>query len=81
MDLGHQVFVDPDCRAKFKEEIERIGEVREAEYQVYRKDRSKIWISVNARAVRDEHGPIQYYEGFIQEVTDRKRKKAWFSIV
>jgi len=76
MDLGHQVFVDPNCRAEFKREMEKLGVIRGAEYQVYRKDGSKIWISVNARAVRDEHGAIQYYEGFIQEVTDRKRKKA-----
>ena len=76
MDLGHQVFVDPNCRDEFKREIEKTGVIRGAEYQVYRKDSSKIWISENARAVRDEHGAIQYYEGFIQEVTDRKRKKA-----
>jgi len=43
---------------------------------VYRKDSSKIWISVNARTVRDERGAIQYYEGFIQEITEPKRKNA-----
>ncbi len=76
MDLGHQVFVDHNCRDEFKREMEKLGVIRGAEYQVYRKDSSKIWVSVNARAVRDEHGAIQYYEGFIQEVMDRKRKKA-----
>jgi len=75
MDLGHQVFVDPNCRDDFKGEIEKTGEIRGAEYQVYRKNGSKIWISVNARAVRDEHGAVQYYEGFIQEIPDREKKK------
>jgi PAS domain S-box-containing protein len=76
MDLGHQVFVDPTCRDEFKREMEKWGVVRGAEYQVYRKDSSKIWISVNARTVRDERGAIQYYEGFIQEITEPKRKNA-----
>ena len=49
------------------------GVVRGQEYQVYRKDGSTFWVAVNARAVRDETGAISYYEGFIQDITERKQ--------
>ena len=73
MDLGHQVFVDPDRRKEFTVEMEKAGAVRDAEYQVYRKDGSKFGVSVNARAVRDEAGAVLYYEGFIQDLSARER--------
>ena len=34
-----------------------------------------FWVAVNARAVRDETGAISYYEGFIQDITERKTGK------
>jgi len=73
MDLGHQVFVDPQQRDEFKGEMEKTGVIRGREYQVYRQDGSKFWIAVDARAVRDETGAISYYEGFIQDITERKQ--------
>jgi PAS domain S-box-containing protein len=76
MDLGQQIFVRPRQRADFKRKLEEDGVVRGQEYQVYRKDRSTFWVSVNSRAVRDEEGTISYYEGFIQDITHRKQDKA-----
>jgi PAS domain S-box-containing protein len=72
-DISQQIYVDPTNRDNFKLQIEEQGAVRGFEYQAFRKDRSKIWISVNARAVRNENGEIQYYEGTAQDITDRKR--------
>ncbi|MEO8434830.1 MAG: PAS domain S-box protein [Pyrinomonadaceae bacterium] len=43
------------------------------EQQVPRKDGSEIWISLNARAVKDAQGEDWYYEGTVQDITDRKR--------
>jgi PAS domain S-box-containing protein len=78
-DLDHQIFVDPEQRREFRGEMEKAGIVRGREYQVYRKDGSKFWIAVDARAVRDETGAISYYEGFIQDITDRKeRQSVWW---
>jgi PAS domain S-box-containing protein len=75
MDLGHQIFVEPQQRVEFRRKLEEYGVVRGQEYQVYRKDRSTFWVSVNARAVRDEGGAISYYEGFVQDIRDRKQDK------
>lgn len=72
-DIGHQVYVDPNRRTEFKRLMEEQGVVREFEYQVYRKNGGKIWLSENARAVRNAIGAVVYYEGTVQDMTDRKR--------
>jgi PAS domain S-box-containing protein len=73
MDLAHPVFVDPEQRDDFKRRIAEAGVIRGQEYQVYRQDGSKFWIAVDARAVRDETGATSCYEGFIQDITERKQ--------
>jgi two-component system, NarL family, sensor histidine kinase UhpB len=72
-DIEHEIYVDPKSRAVLTQLLESRGVVRGFEYEVYRKDRSTIWISESARAVRDERGQTLYYEGTIEDVTERKR--------
>lgn len=71
-DIELQVYVDPGRRRDFQALMEREGFVRNFEYQVYRKDRSIMWISENARAVRDAAGNLLFYEGFAENITTRK---------
>ncbi|MFN2542517.1 MAG: PAS domain S-box protein [Chthoniobacterales bacterium] len=72
-DIGQMVYVDPERRNEFKRLIEAQGYVELFEYQIYRRDGTKIWICENARGVRDAHGAIFYYEGTIEDITERKR--------
>ena len=72
-DIGHEVYVDPSRRMRFKQAMREYGIVKDFEYQVYRKDGSKIWLSENARTVRDDNGAILFYEGTVQDISDRKR--------
>lgn len=71
-DLARQVYVHPERRAELMSLIERRGIVREFEVQFYRRDRSIAWIAINLRAVRDRNGKTLYYEGTVQDITDRK---------
>ncbi|MBL1175745.1 MAG: PAS domain S-box protein [Pantanalinema sp. GBBB05] len=71
--IAQQLYVDPQRRAEFIRLIQIQGEVSVFESQVYRKDGSVIWISENARAVRDERGGLLYYEGIVQDITARKQ--------
>jgi PAS domain S-box-containing protein len=71
-DISQQVYVDPTRREEFKRQLEEQGAVRGFEHEVFRQDGSTLWISVNARAVRDERGAIQYYEGTAQDISERK---------
>jgi PAS domain S-box-containing protein len=72
-DIGRQVNVDPGLRAEFKQRIEEWSEVRGLEFQVRRKDGRVTWVSENAHAVRDKSGAVRYYEGTIEDITERKR--------
>ncbi|MEI6153264.1 MAG: PAS domain S-box protein [Deltaproteobacteria bacterium] len=72
-DLSKQGYVNPEDRVRYKEILEGQGTIYGFETQHYRKDGSIIWVSINARAVKDEAGKILYYEGTAQDVTQRKQ--------
>src|SRR5205814_2087757 len=72
-DIGSLVYVDPKHRIEFKRLIAEQGFLERFEYEVYRKDRSRVWLSENARAVQDATGAVIYYEGAVQNITERKR--------
>jgi PAS domain S-box-containing protein len=75
-DIQSQIYVDATFRERFKREMELTGFVHGMEYQVRRRDGSILWISESARAVRDAAGAIQYYEGFIDDISGRKEAEA-----
>ncbi|MEQ9548012.1 MAG: response regulator [Coleofasciculus sp. G3-WIS-01] len=72
-DCEHQLYVDQNQRAEFKRLIHQQGAVSSFESQVYRQDGSIIWISENTRAVRDGNGVLLYYEGSVEDISDRKQ--------
>ena len=71
--IGHQLYVDPQRRLDFMRLLAEQGQVSGFLSQVYRKDGQTIWQSVSARAVRDEAGRLLYYEGTVEDITDRIR--------
>jgi sigma-B regulation protein RsbU (phosphoserine phosphatase) len=71
-DIGRNLYVDSNRRSDFVRLMQERGVVQDFESQVYRKDGSVIWISENARAVRDCGGKILYYEGMVEDITARK---------
>jgi two-component system sensor histidine kinase/response regulator len=71
--IDNQLYVDPARRPEFVRIMQEQGAVRGFESEIYRKDKSTIWISENARAVRDANGAITYFEGMVEDITERKR--------
>ncbi|HEX8818192.1 MAG TPA: PAS domain S-box protein [Terriglobales bacterium] len=71
-DISNEWYVDPQRRADLQQELERDGFVRSFEYQAKRKDGTKAWLLQSIRVVRDESGKPAYYEGTIQDITERK---------
>jgi PAS domain S-box-containing protein len=71
--IAAEIYVEPQRRAEFTALIRERGVVSHFESQVYRKDGSRIWISENARAVRDADGTLLYYQGFVEDISDRKQ--------
>ena len=80
--LARGWYVDLSRRDAFKRAIEANGRVENFESEVYRhKTRERIWISENARLVRDDHGKALYYEGTIEDITVRKRFKIFRDVL
>lgn len=71
-DIAAELYVDRDARRHFGEMLERQGFVEGYETERYRKDGSKIYVSANARVVKDARGKVLYYEGTLQDITKRK---------
>ncbi|MBC7186698.1 MAG: PAS domain S-box protein [Calditrichaeota bacterium] len=66
------LYADPADReallARFKSE----GVVRRAEVPFKRYDGTRIWCSLTAVPVRDQHGRVRYYDGMLEDITARK---------
>ncbi|HEY9674516.1 MAG TPA: PAS domain S-box protein [Waterburya sp.] len=75
-DIQQQHYVDPYRRLEFVRLMQQHGEVSKFESQVYRQDGSIIWISESARAVGDVNGRVVYYQGFVEDITERKQAEA-----
>lgn len=74
-DIGEQMYVNPAERVKMKALLAAQGFLKGFEFRSYRKDGSIIWTAMDARAVYDNSGTLLYYEGIVQDVTERKRKE------
>jgi PAS domain S-box-containing protein len=72
--LGSSVirtYLNPAERAKWIERIERDGDATH-EVQLTCYDGSTIWVLNSARAIRDSAGVTQWYEGALQDITQRR---------
>jgi diguanylate cyclase (GGDEF)-like protein/PAS domain S-box-containing protein len=70
--ISSQLYVSEARRGEFTEAIKTQGRVQNFESEVYRLDGGAIWISENAHAVYDADGNILYYEGTVEDITERK---------
>lgn len=70
--IQNQLYVNPERRQEFVQLLREDGEVFGFESQVYRKDGQLIWISENARIVENEQTGDLYFEGTVEDITERK---------
>lgn len=68
-----ELYVNPEDRRRFQECIVREGTVQGFEVQLRRRDGEVIWVSIDARGVREPSGRLAYYEGAFADITERKR--------
>jgi PAS domain S-box-containing protein/putative nucleotidyltransferase with HDIG domain len=71
-DIATQLYVCPEDHNKFLEIRAAQGSVSGFEVEFYKKDRSRFWVNINARVIKDEREQILYTEGFIENITPRK---------
>ena len=71
-DLG-LLYVRPNERTDFAQRLEAEGIITSLETEIFRSDGARIWISENARAIRDGEGKLLRYEGTVEDITARRR--------
>ncbi|HEX3855865.1 MAG TPA: SpoIIE family protein phosphatase [Verrucomicrobiae bacterium] len=71
-DIAHRLYVEAGRREEFVQLMQANDTITGFESKIYRKDETIIWISENCRAVRDALGNILYYEGTVEDITERK---------
>ena len=71
-DLERGWYIHPGRRQLFKALIERDGQVTDFVPEVCRHTtRERIWVRETAYAVRDAQGQVVYYEGTVEDITER----------
>ncbi len=71
-DIARRLYVEPGRRDEFIRLMREQGTIVGFESQIYRKDGTTIWISENCRAMHDVHGRLLYYEGTVENITQRR---------
>ncbi|MGH7939527.1 MAG: SpoIIE family protein phosphatase [Limisphaerales bacterium] len=71
-DIAHSLYVESGRREEFVELMQGNDVITGFESKIYRKDQTVIWIAENCRAVRDAEGKALYYEGTVEDITERK---------
>jgi PAS domain S-box-containing protein len=73
MNIGSDVYYNKGDRERLIKQYENKAIGKDIEVQWKRKDRSPIWVQINIHTVYNPHGTIQYYDGFVRDITERKR--------
>jgi PAS domain S-box-containing protein len=60
-------------RAAFLVQLAQEGEIRGREAELFRRDGTRIIVLENARAIRSESGRLLYFEGTLEDITERTR--------
>jgi len=72
-DISRKVYVEEGRRAEFIRLMQEYDTITRFESPVYRKNGTIIWISENCRAIRDNTGKLLYYEGTVEDITQRRQ--------
>jgi len=67
--------VTPEDREKFMTILDQNDVVMGFETQILQKDGTVRWVSVSARSVSGTDGNLMYYEGSMNDITERKEKE------
>jgi PAS domain S-box-containing protein len=70
-DIGQQLYVEPKRRAEFRQQMQSHDVVTNFISEIYHSSGKRIWISENARAVRDWAGELVCYEGTVEDVSGK----------
>ena len=71
-DISSQLYVDSEIRSSVRSRLASGEKIAGFESYEYRKDGSTLWTSMNAQAIHDADGNTLYFEGTVEDITNRK---------
>ena len=74
-DIARSIYLDPNRRGEFLALMAQDGMVTDFSSQIRRRDGSVIWIVENARTVTDADGQFLFYEGTVEDITQRRESE------
>ncbi|MGA7617047.1 MAG: EAL domain-containing protein [Thermoanaerobaculia bacterium] len=74
--LGEDIYFFTEDRLAVVSRYESTGRAADLEVIWKKKDGKAIWVQLNAHAIRDEEGKTLYFEGFVYDITERKRAES-----
>ncbi len=72
---NEEVYLNQRERQRFLKELNARSLINNYEVQVQTRSGQKIWANENIRVVRDESGNVLYYEGSLEDITQRKESE------
>ncbi|MBU0549199.1 MAG: PAS domain S-box protein, partial [Candidatus Omnitrophica bacterium] len=66
------LYRDPKDRNKFLKEVMRKGFIKDKELRLRKKDDTPIWGSCTARVKYDSSGKVEWLDGVVEDITERK---------
>ncbi|HJV65990.1 MAG TPA: transporter substrate-binding domain-containing protein [Geomonas sp.] len=72
-DIGRQLFVHPEQRKALLRNVHTNSHFIQDEVEYRRKDDGLFAANLYLRAVGDKEGAIRFIEGFVEDITERKR--------
>jgi diguanylate cyclase (GGDEF)-like protein/PAS domain S-box-containing protein len=73
LETTRELYVDPAMHGTIQATLLAEGELRNAEYELRRRDGEVLTVIENARLVRDVDGNVAGFEGTIWDITERRR--------
>ena len=70
---AEELYLKPEDRIQWQNRLEREGILQHFEKQLRRRDGMVIWVEESARTYRDPESHVLYYEGSLEDVTDKKQ--------
>ncbi len=73
VNMYKDVYFDQGERDKLISKYENNGPAADVEIMWLKKDRTPLWIQLNAHAIKDAGGKTIYFEGFVRDIDEQKK--------
>jgi PAS domain S-box-containing protein len=72
-DAAHQLYLRPQDQKTVWQALAQKGELSGFETRLKKKNGEVIWAMISVKAVRDENNELHYFQGFVVDITERRR--------